>query len=74
MLHAADFPPLGTGRGCDADTNTLTLGDKSDAVCQVVKNGNFTGSWQEREGGRYWDVVAVAAGAGPRRETASAAA
>jgi hypothetical protein len=59
VLHATDFLPLDTDRSYDADTDTLTLGDKSDADCRVVENGDFVGYWQECDGGRYWDVVAV---------------
>ena len=59
VLHITDFLPLDAERGYDADTDTLTLGDKSDADCRVVKSGDFVGYWQECDGGRYWDVVAV---------------
>ena len=59
VLHVTDFLPLDAKRGYDADTDTLTLGDKSDADCRAVKNGDFVGYWQECDGGRYWDVVAV---------------
>ena len=53
------FLPLDAERGYDADTDTLTLGDKPDADYRVVENGDFAGYWQECDGGRYWDVVAV---------------
>ena len=59
VLHVSDFLPLDTERGYDADTDTLTLGDKSGADCRVVENGDFVGYWQKCDGGRYWDVVAV---------------
>ena len=59
VLHATDFLPLGAERGYDANTDTLTLGDKPDADYRVVENGDFAGYWQECDGGRYWDVVAV---------------
>ena len=59
VLHISDFLPLDAERGYDVDTDTLTLGDKSDANCRVVENGDFVGYWQECDGGRYWDVVAV---------------
>ena len=59
VLHATDFLPLHAERGYDADTDTLTLGDKPDADYRVVENGDFAGYWQECDGGRYWDVVAV---------------
>ena len=59
VLHITDFLPLGPERGYDADTDTLTLGDKPEADCRAVENGDFVGYWQECDGGRYWDVVAV---------------
>ena len=59
VLHATDFLPLEAERGYDADTDTLTLGDKPDADYRVVENGDFAGYWQECDDGRYWDIVAV---------------
>ena len=59
VLNAADFFPLDAGRGYDADTDTLTLGDKPDGTYRMVENGDFAGYWQECDGGRYWDIVAV---------------
>ena len=59
VLHVTDFLPLDIERGYDADADTLTLGDKPDANCRVVESGDFVGYWQECDGGRYWDVVAV---------------
>ena len=59
VLHVTDFLPLEAERGYDADTDTLTLGDKPDADYRVVENGDFAGYWQECDGGRYWDIVAV---------------
>ena len=59
VLHVTDFLPLDTRRGYDADTDTLTLGDKPDSDCRVVENGDFVGYWQECDDGKYWDVVAV---------------
>lgn len=53
------FLPLDAERGYDADTDTLTLGDKPDADYRAVDNGDFVGYWQECAGGRYWDIVAV---------------
>lgn len=53
------FLPLSAERGYDADTDTLTLGDKPDADYRVVENGDFAGYWQECNSGRYWDIVAV---------------
>ena len=57
--HVSYYVPLDAERGYDADTDTLTLGDKPDADCRVVENGDFVGYWQECDGGRYWDIVAV---------------
>ena len=51
--------PLDAERGYDAGTDTLTLGDKPDADYRAVDNGDFVGYWQECDGGRYWDIVAV---------------
>ena len=59
VLHATDFLPLDAERGYDAGTDTLTLGDKPDADYRAVDNGDFVGYWQECDGGRYWDIVAV---------------
>ena len=59
VLNVSDFLPLDTERGYDADTDTLTLGDKPAADYRVVENGDFAGYWQECDGGRYWDIVAV---------------
>ena len=53
------FLPLDAERGYDADTDTLTLGDKPDSDYRAVDNGDFVGYWQECDGGRYWDIVAV---------------
>ena len=51
--------PLDADRGYDADTDILTMGDKPDADYRVVDNDDFVGYWQECDGGRYWDIVAV---------------
>ena len=59
VLHATDFLPLDAERGYDADTDTLTLGNKPDTDYRAVDNGDFVGYWQECDGGRYWDIVAV---------------
>ena len=59
VLHATNFLPLEAERGYNANTDTLTLGDKPDNACRVVENGDFTGYWQECANGSYWDVVAV---------------
>ena len=59
LLHATDFLPLGAGRGYDADTDTLTLGDKPTADYRVVDNGDFVSYRQWFDDGSEWDVVAV---------------
>ena len=59
VLNVSDFLPFDPERGYDADTDTLTLGDKPDADYRVVENGDFAGYWQECDSGRYWDIVAV---------------
>ena len=59
VLHATDFLPLDAERGYDAGTDTLTLGNKPDTDYRAVDNGDFVGYWQECDGGRYWDIVAV---------------
>lgn len=53
------FLPLDTERGYDADTDTLTLGDKPDADYRVVDNGDFVTYRQWFDDGSEWDVVAV---------------
>ncbi len=59
LLHATDFLPLGAERGYDADTDTLTLGDKPTADYRVVDNGDFVSYRQWFDDGSEWDVVAV---------------
>ena len=54
-----DFFHLRAERGYDADTDTLTLGDKPDADYRVVDNGNFVSYRQWFDDGSEWDVVAV---------------
>ena len=61
-LHRATrFLPLDAERGYDADTDTLTLGDKPepDADYRVVDNGDFVSYRQWFDDGSEWDVVAV---------------
>ena len=59
-VHGATrFLPLDTERGYDADTDTLTLGDKPDADYRVVDNGDFVSYRQWFDDGSEWDVVAV---------------
>jgi len=53
------FLPLRAERGYDADTDTLTLGDKPDADYRVVDNGDFVSYRQWFDDGSEWDVVAV---------------
>ena len=59
-LHRATrFLPLRAERGYDADTDTLTLGDKPGTDFRVVDNGDFVSYWQWFDDGSEWDVVAV---------------
>ena len=59
-LHRATrFLPLSAERGYDADTDTLTLGDKPDTDFRVVDNGDFVSYRQWFDDGSEWDVVAV---------------
>ena len=53
------FLPLDPERGYDADTDTLTLGDKPTADYRVVDNGDFVSYRQWFDDGSEWDVVAV---------------
>ena len=53
------FLPLRAERGYDADTDTLTLGDKPDVDYRVVDNGDFVSYRQWFDDGSEWDVVAV---------------
>ena len=61
ILNVSDFLPLDPERGYDADTDTLTLGDKPepDADYRVVDNGDFVSYRQWFDDGSEWDVVAV---------------
>ena len=61
ILYVADFLPLSAERGYDADTDTLTLGDKPDADAdyRVVDNGDFLSYRQWFDDGSEWDIVAV---------------
>ena len=61
ILDVSWFLPLSAERGYDADTDTLTLGDKPDADAnyRVVDNGDFVSYRQWFDDGSEWDVVAV---------------
>ena len=61
VLNVSDFLPLDAERGYDADTDTLTLGDKPDADAdyRVVDNGDFVSYRQWFDDGSEWDIVAV---------------
>ena len=61
ILNVSWFLPLSAERGYDADTDTLTLGDKPDAGadCRVVDNGDFVSYRQWFDDGSGWDIVAV---------------
>ena len=53
------FLPLDAERGYDADTDTLTLGDKPTTDYRVVDNGDFVSYRQWFDDGSEWDVVAL---------------
>lgn len=61
ILNVSRFLPLSAERGYDADTDTLTLGDKPDAEAdyRVVDNGDFVSYRQWFDDGSGWDIVAV---------------
>ena len=59
ILDVSRFLPLRAERGYDAETETLTLGDKPDADFRVVNNGDFVSYRQWFDDGSEWDVVAV---------------
>lgn len=59
ILGVSRFLPLSAERGYNADTDTLTLGDKPDAEYRVVDNGDFISYRQWFDDGSEWDVVAV---------------
>ncbi len=59
IMDVSRFLPLSAERGYDADTDTLTLGDKPDADYRVVDNGDFVSYRQWFDDGSEWDVVAV---------------
>ena len=61
ILDVSRFLPLDAERGYDADTDTLTLGDKPepDADFRLVDNGDFVSYRQWFDDGSEWDVVAV---------------
>ena len=59
ILDVSRFLPLRAERGYDAETETLTLGDKPDADFRVVDNGDFVSYRQWFDDGSEWDVVAV---------------
>ena len=53
------FLPLDAERGYDADSDTLTLGDKPFTDYRVVDNGDFVSYRQWFDDGSEWDVVAL---------------
>ena len=59
ILDVSRFLPLRAERGYDADTDTLTLGDKPDADYRVADNGDFVSYRQWFDDGSQWDVVAL---------------
>ena len=59
VLNVSDFLPLDADQGYDADTDTLTLGDKPEADYRVVDSGDFVSYRQWFDDGSGWDIVAV---------------
>ena len=59
ILRVSRFLPLSPARGYDAQTDTLTLGDKPTADFRVVDNGDFVSYRQWFDDGSEWDVVAL---------------
>ena len=80
-LHRATrFLPLDAERGYDADTDTLTLGDKPDVDYRVVDNGDFVSYRQWFDDGSEWGRRGSgpapgvrASGAGPGRSVTAGA-
>lgn len=63
VFNVGWYLPLRADRGYDAESDTLTLGDKpgNGADCRVVVNGDFV-SYRERfelNGGSVWSIVAL---------------
>ena len=59
IFGVSRFLPLSAERGYDADTDTLTLGDKPTADYRVVDDGPFVSYRQWFDDGSEWDVVAL---------------
>ena len=59
IFGVSRFLPLSAERGYDADTDTLTLGDKPNADYRVVDDGPFVSYRQWFDDGSEWDVVAL---------------
>ncbi len=59
ILDVSRFLPLSVERGYDADTDTLSLGDKPNSNFRVVDNGEFVSYLQLFDDGSEWDVVAL---------------
>ena len=57
----SSFLPLAAERGYDADSDTLTLGNKPDLASdyRVFDNGDFVSYRQWFDDGSEWDVVAI---------------
>ena len=60
VLGATVYLPF--GRGYDADSNTLTIGDTTDDPDLVTENGDFIGYWEvdQEEPDGFWNPVGVA--------------
>ena len=59
ILRVSRFLPLGAARGYAVATDTLTLGDKPDADCRIIDNGDFVSYRQWFDDGSEWDLVAL---------------
>ena len=59
IFGVSRFLPLSAERGYDAETDTLTLGDKPDADYRVLDEGAFVTYRQWFDDGSEWDIVAM---------------
>ena len=59
IFGVSHFLPLRAERGYNAETDTLTLGEKPDADYRVIDSGDFVSyrQWIDDEG--HWDIVAL---------------
>ena len=59
ILQVSRFLPLCPERGYDAETDTLTLGEKPEADYRIVDSGDFVSYRQWFDDGSEWDLVAL---------------